>query len=416
MNSQTNSLVALQEQLPFVYNDQKGGFIYSRIDTLTFVFNDTTINHVLRWLTISEYVDEVFASLYRQDGGYCPKFIFTFNQIRFEVPQIAFYRAEDPNVPMFEIMVPEIRVHLGGHALDYLRSLGVEFIDHRFVKPDLGEIGSFHCTRCDWAFDLVDYKPEFLNDLISFLESNMLPSGRVPLVGRAVKCSIRSGYEKTVYLGSSQGAKLLRVYDKKLQLHNPLTGCWTEAPYGDVNSWIRIEWQLRNNDANGSFFPDPCSGVCQDYRSILKEIYCYYNFTNSDFDNKNRERPSLDFWQTFLPWEEIERKIIQNAKYVQPKKRSDKVSDFISRIALRNVGEFIHMFGIDKLLELIDDYCKNCWFEKDRSDPSSPARRSLLLSQLAELQEEGFPGVSSERDRDGFYNEFGRLRFGRAVK
>lgn len=399
------SLFSYEEDLP-------GGHIYPKIDTLTFVFKDTTINRILRWLKLDDSVGEFIQSLYKQDSGLVPSFVFTYNNIRIEAAQIGFYHS-DLETPMFDVVCPSIRLYLGGEALDYLRSLGIDFIDYRWNVPDLGPIGAYHCTRVDWAFDFVDYKPDFLDQLITFLQNNELPSGRVPLKKSAIKYSLKLGSEKTVYLGSTQGSKLLRCYDKKKQYFNPDTGLWVQCPYGDCESWYRIEWQLRNDDAHGTLFSrDVVNNKSFEFEDILKSIYEYYQFTCSDHDVfHNGARPDLGFWQTFLPWDEVKCRIVQNAKYVQSTDRVQKVTTFFEHSALRNYMLYMLIYGQVALNQKCEEYLRSMDFENDIEDPTSAKRRQAFFSMVEEVYQITGNKIPSSRDGNGLYLDFGRLHW-----
>lgn len=397
----------------FSYEEEfDDGHIFPKIDTLTFVFKDTTVNHILRWLRQDDSVGEFFNSMYRQDSGLTPSFIFCFNQIRIEAAQVGYYHSTR-EIPMFDVVCPSIRLYLGGDALDYLRGCGIDFYDYRFEVPDLGPIGSYHCTRVDWAFDFINYKPEFLDQLIEFLQNNELPSGRVPLLKSAIKYSLKLGSEKTVYLGSVQGSKLLRCYDKKKQYYNPETRLWMQCPYGDCDSWYRIEWQLRNNDAHGTLFSrDADSGQINTFESILKSIFDYYQFTASEHDvNHDGPRPDLKFWQTLLPWEEIKGRIVQNAKYVQSVDRVQKVTTFFENSALRSYMLYLFIYGQEALNKVCEEYLRSMDFEKDFEDPTAARRRGTFFSMIEEISEITGTKIPLERDGNGLYIDFGRVHF-----
>lgn len=401
------------------FNDRlEGGKIYPKIDWLTIVFTDTSIRCVLDYLGQSDYEGEFFSSRYDHNGGLISSFVFTYNQIRIEVPQIVYYRASEEG-PFFEQIVPSIRVDLSGKALDFLRSCGIDFYEYRTVVPDLGFIGSYHITRCDWAFDFIDYKPEFLDQLIDFLNNNSLPSGRVPIVSthQAIKWSYRLGDQKTVYLGSPQSDKLLRIYDKKKQLYNVDLGLWSEDPYNNPESWLRIEWQTRNDFARKLY--DPSSeGEFNEYTTVLKQIYNYYAFGQADQkDAYMAKRNPLDFWQQFLPWEEISGKIIQNAKYVLPKALIDRVTTFVEHSAFLNVALYSTFVpsryeGIkDPLGRFMNEYIRSCDFDRDLYDPSAAKRRNALFSKLEQLQKETGYIIPEGDPGFGFYKICGRLYY-----
>lgn len=394
------------------YNDRlEHGRIYCKIDTLTFMFKDCTINMILRWLKLNDSVGEFLQSMYSQNSGMVPKFIFSCFDIRIEAAQIGFYNV-DRSIPMFDVLCPEIRLYLGGSALDYLRSIGVDFYDYRFVQPDLGSIGTYHCTRCDWAFDFVDYKPEFLDTLIDYVQNNSLPSGRVPVANTAFGYTLRLGSsEKTLYIGSPTSDKVLRCYDKRMQLYNVDTGLWSQAPYGDCDSWFRLEWQLRNSSAHKTLFSkDPDTGEVNSFITMLKQIFAVYSFSDPTHDNShNGSRPVVDFWQKFLPWEEISSKIIQNAKYVQPTNRVTKVTNFIEHSALRSIILYLLIYGKEGLVRKCEEYLRSFDFEKDIFDPTSANRRSVFLSMVEEIYEITGIKLPMFNDHNGPYIDSGRI-------
>lgn len=393
------------------YNDRlEHGRIYCKIDTLTFMFNDCTINMILRWLKLNDSVGEFLQSMYSQNSGMVSMFIFTCFDIRIEAAQIGFYNV-DKSIPMFDVLCPQIRLHLGGKALDYLRSIGVDFYNHRFVEPDLGSIGTFHCTRVDWAFDFVDYKPEFLDTLIDYVQNNSLPSGRVPVANTAYGYTLRLGSsEKTLYIGATSSEKVLRCYDKRMQLYNVDTGLWSQAPYGDCDSWFRIEWQLRNAPGHKSLFSkDPDSGEYNTFITMLKQIFTVYSFSDPNFDNNHGPRPVVDFWQQFLPWEEISSKIVQNAKYVQPTNRVAKVTNFIEHSALRSIILYLLIYGKEGLVRKCEEYLRSFDFEKDIFDPTSANRRSVFLSMVEEIYEITGIKLPMFNDHNGPYIDSGRI-------
>lgn len=289
------------------------GKIYCKIDWLTVMFFDCSMNNILSWLHMDDCVSEFCAAAFQQSRGYDEVFKFIYNGVMLETSSFNFY-GEDMSVSIFDTVVPKIRLELSGSALDYLRSIGVDMDSHRFVQPKLPDGGSYHFTRCDWAFDFINYMPEFVDQLMDHINEHKLPSGRVPLASTnsAIGCRMITGTMKLVYLGSAQSDRMLRVYDKRMEQTNLNTGTYVKPnPYGDPDSWFRIEWVTRNKFAN-----DLVQDATQEPKNILRMIFDKYAFANGTENNHNKQRSVVDFWLKLFDWKDIESRIIQNANFV----------------------------------------------------------------------------------------------------
>lgn len=210
-----------------------------------------------------------------------------------------------------ETIFSKFRVDFSGKNLDNLRSFGVDIEDFVLGGTSILPHGEYHFTRIDHAFDLIDYKPEFLDDCIAWCQEKNTggPSPRVCAAGTAggYKFSIRTGDQKTLYVGSVGGDKLLRIYDKKLQ-YMQANKFISDCPYGDPDdrpsSWIRIEWQTRRDLAGSIAY------CCKSGFEVLRKVFDYYAFRES-----GRNMPTADFWIALYDWQTI-RVIIQNANFV----------------------------------------------------------------------------------------------------
>jgi len=274
-----------------------------KIDWLTVMFKNCTMRDVLKWISMESAIPDFMENISLQTRGLDQKYIFMYNQIKLEAPTLIFYGVPE-NVCIFDLVVPSIRLELSGGALDYLRSCGIDPNALRYKVPVSSCDGmSWHFSRCDFAYDFINYSAGFVDVLIDFIEHNRLPSSRVPLSGTssAVSATVRTGSEKTVYLGSPQSDKLLRVYDKRMQYVDLATGVYKkDNPYNNPSSWFRIEWQTRNRFADGLV-----RNVEADSLHILRLIFDHYAFAKADFDNRRGVRPPVDFWLNLLRWEDI---------------------------------------------------------------------------------------------------------------
>lgn len=141
---------------------------------------------------------------------------------------------------------------------------------------------------------------------------------------------------------------------------------------------------------------------------MLKQLFSVYSFSDPSHDiNHYGPRPVVDFWQQFLPWEEISSKIVQNAKYVQPKNRVDRVKYFVEKVAVRNNLEYIAVYGLDGFLDIHEKYLRSMDFERDLIDPSSTNRRHAFLSHLEEIYEVTGIRLPTFNDHNGLYIDSG---------
>ena len=283
--------------LGFTYNQlDSDGRVYCKVDWLTVVFFDTSMNHVLKWLHLGDCVSDFCAGAYQQCRGYDDVFKFRYNGVLLETSSFNYY-GHVLDTSVFDIIVPKLRLDISGSGLDFLRSIGVDMNSYRFNVPDLPEGGNYHFTRCDFAFDFINYKPEFVDRLIQHIQDNALPSGRVPLASTkgAIGCKVVTCNQKTVYLGSPQSDRMLRVYDKRMEQMDLQSQTYRNSnPYNNPDSWFRIEWQVRNRF---------CNDLVQDrnleFKHILKLIFDKYAFADGSV---RRDRAVVDFWNDLFDW------------------------------------------------------------------------------------------------------------------
>lgn len=391
---------------PITYRQlDNDGKVYCKIDWLTVMFFDCSLNDVLRWLKLENCVSDFCLGAYEQSRGYDQVFKFIYNGILLETSSFNFY-GQDLNVSIFDTVVPKIRLELSGGALDYLRSCGIDMDSYRLVGPKLPDGGSYHFTRCDFAYDFINYRPDFVDRLIDHINKHKLPSERVPLASTkgAIGVRVVTGGQKTVYLGSAQSDRMLRVYDKKMQNVDLATGLYKRTnPYGDPESWFRIEWQTRNRFANNLVHGVDQNGCPADFKSILKDIFDRYAFADGSIDARAKARPCVDFWLDLFNWEDLERRIIQNAKYVESRTPEQRLLDAFDR-SMDMFMRAISYYGIDFLV----DRC-NSRLIKLQTDPSYQRSYLLFLNKLNELPD---LQLSTDTNKsDGLLNVCGRLFF-----
>lgn len=379
------------------------GKIYCKIDWLTVMFFDCSMNHVLSWLHMDDCVSEFCAAAFQQSRGYDEVFKFIYNGVMLETSSFNFY-GEDMSVSIFDTVVPKIRLELSGSALDYLRSIGVDMDSYRFVKPRLPDGGSYHFTRCDWAFDFINYMPEFVDQLMDHINEYKLPSGRVPLASTnsAIGCRMITGTMKLVYLGSAQSDRMLRVYDKRMEQTNLNTGTYVKPnPYGDPDSWFRIEWVTRNKFAN-----DLVQDATQEPKNILRMIFDKYAFANGTENNHNKQRSVVDFWLKLFDWKDIESRIIQNAKYVEYESPDEKLINSFESVMIRTFIFYYTLMG----REGVEKACNKYLASLNQTDPVSRRRLLAFYNKLNNLSISG--NIPADiHSSSGLWNNCGRLYF-----
>lgn len=359
--------------------DRVGSKIFCKLDALTAVFQNCSIVDVLNSFNISykltqDYV-EIFRSRYITTYGFSGDVRLNLDYIGLQVHvfdvlqvfkkiDIQFIEDIDP-YDFFNTSLPYIRVDMMGKALDQVRSYGVD-IDSLVWQPLQGipEGGAYHYTRMDFAFDLIDYKPEFIKLCRAACEVYKSPTGRVSVMGVEAGCSFTSktGSEDTLYLGKGAGDRCLRMYDKKRQYVDGGIFDDKHVPYKVddhlPDSWIRIELQCRREKTiHGLLFGDNAS-----FLGVFRYIYDHYAIR----EGQGRYVKVCDFWDDLFDWSLIPT-IIQNAntvdEYVDPVKRAE---NFVWGSASSSIMSIIAMYGPDAFILQL---CKlfDFWQHQDES-------------------------------------------------
>lgn len=290
--------------------------IFSKIDWLSFVFVDKSFNDVFEFLQIEDLidVDEFFEEKYFQSYSFSDNLAFRFHGIFLAAMDVDKYSNLDVNT-FFDVVYPRIKVDLSGQALDFLRGYYIDtlknepgYMEKRFTDPDIHLHFNSHITRIDYAFDFLNYMPTILDEMIEFIKSTQNEKGDYWVGfgkrGFSSKCSLKLFDQKTLYVGSPQSDKLLRVYDKKIQANKSTEVASLYETYERPDSWIRFELQLRNNFSHNFALTGRSS------EQVLKYIYDNYNF--------HFKGTPCGFWQQLWRWEEIP-SIIQNQSFVYAK-------------------------------------------------------------------------------------------------
>ncbi len=333
--------------------------IYAKIDWFSAVFQSCSINDILEYLYIGHESDDFFAHCFSRALGYDTQITYAFDGVSIAVSyNLINHLADSSNISVFDFVFDRLRLDISGTGLDNLRDKWAErgysqdlSLDYYLrTPPDLFR-GDMHVTRCDFAFDLIDYQPEFLDILISHL-NNVTAQGwtRCPIMHTqgGLCFSIRTGDQKTVYLGSPRSDKMLRVYDKKLQLTDD-DGVWLRTvEHSDCSSWIRLELQLRNGKAHGLCYGDG------DFMSIFRYIYEEFSFRDPSYSS-NTQKPAA-FWDELFQWDSVPQ-IVLNSHFVPQKSTYDRARSYILGTAFKSLCIFFagHPQGREGALREIDD-------------------------------------------------------------
>ncbi|PWM37287.1 MAG: hypothetical protein DBX65_01465 [Oscillospiraceae bacterium] len=266
------------------------GFYRMKIDAYSAVWKDCELSSVLDYYQLSKpfsgFWSDAVPCFAQMCYGDVVKFIYndvllSFWQSDFE-SALAACGGDFASLPNCHFR--KVQISMMGHGLDYLRSLGLDVdSDHsilRVVNPN------FHVTRCDFAFDFINYDLGF--DLFQMFEKfvsrgdTLSKEGRLCVRGRPGGLTYQKKYgsnERTFYIGSPSSERVLRVYDKYLERRQASGGVFMDTSFGDptsVSSWVRIELQTRKTLTQKMLFAD---NFAPD--SILEDISRFYQIYRS---------------------------------------------------------------------------------------------------------------------------------------
>ena len=288
-----------------------------KIDYYTSVWESSSIRDVLSFLGISNALDSFLSSGYHvYDAVYATSLKLVYNDILLELPYEDIVLMQKPVEDLLQLdyikdfKFSKIRLSLSGKALDFLRSTGLDVEDYLRQNPEDLQL-PYHVTRCDIAFDFINFHGDFLQKCYEFVDNpaKLLPSGRLAIIGVCGGVSFKTvrGIQRTLYLGAPTSERYLRIYDKKLERSSRNGGVFMDTQFGDpaaVKSWIRFEWQLRKEKARTILYG---SGGDNFYMAVLREIFEFYSFrdceTSTTRDKKIEVAP---FWRDFFDWSEID--------------------------------------------------------------------------------------------------------------
>lgn len=271
--------------------------ILSKIDTFSGIYKDSSLFDALHDLPIDLYGLMKIA----QQGFHIVPGQLAINQVdgllplgdlinlRVDLDELS-YQIPGFTTKVFADLDPEfvlglrfsrVMVYFGGSGLDYFREKYPDFdidgycVDCCLRADDL----RFHVTRCDFAFDFINYNTELegmarddiIKDLYDLSLTESYQYGKKwHCTGSKTPMSVSFKYsdmERTIYFGNpkSKPAKMLRVYDKLLESianhKGKIPEKILEVADGNVYSWIRFELQARREIAHNLLTGKDMNGV-----------------------------------------------------------------------------------------------------------------------------------------------------------
>lgn len=384
--------------------------IMARLDWFTIMYYDVTLRNCFEILQLDDHIldDELLASSYERSMGWDTNQVFVFNNIQFSIDLDVYRNAGDK---VFDQLCSSVRIDISGKGLDYLRSIGID-VDTTYTHEEYwGRFNhfasdqplSYKITRCDFAFDFFNYKPEFIRNLDAYLHEctcNGLSSVMISGAKGPLKYSVRTGGDQfTVYFGGTGGDRLLRIYDKKLQYFNrdgsprqSLPACFSELGLDQIDSWFRIELQTRRK-FSAILFSIGEGGF--ELQNVLRNVFDHYTLVD-----KNRE--VLPFFKDFFDFEALPPVTVGNCKfYGIGGTVLERSEEYTKKQFIRTYVTMVAYYGVQGFVDLINKELRRRYTSDDYS---SRQFCKVLFRQIAMLrEEEKLSKVNLIADFEGYY-------------
>ena len=343
--------------------------ILCRIDWYRSKFFNVTIDYVINdFLNLGVDLSDTFLrDVYEINTNNNEGIVWRYNGIFIKTKHQYFNDFEEAlDASVFYRCFSEIQLDVSGDGLRYLRSIGfdpeVEFRKLPLISNDDPEHPEqiWRVTRVDFAFDLINYAPQFLQQCINWclpICQDAYMNGEVPKVstcgkGGAYVCN-PSIKDQALYIGNRGGANYLRIYDKlyESKCKGKLIDVEGLEGFDHIDSYIRIELECKRE------LPEQLLYGVGDYESIFKYIYEKYRFYDK------HKRRVAQFWVDLFDWETIG-SIIQNAKWEEPVVTKENVICSIASNA--RLISFVKNFGFYALALLLQGECDSYIGKTDR--------------------------------------------------
>lgn len=356
--------------------------VYQKLDFVTVIFKNNTIDEVLEWagLDPATFSNDFYQSSYVGAGTGCGYLAFKmdFHHIQIEIKECFMYVLVQDET-FFQQIVPEIRLQISGQGLDWLRYEGVDV--EKLYRDENRLPEGAHFTRCDFAYDFINYRKDFVVELLDYCRKNQTPAQQLSCGkgGRSFKwdyCDVR---KMIVWIGRRGSKRMLRVYDKRLEQSNFDTKCYIRKnPYGNPDSWIRIEWETHDEVAH-KLVLDACP-----LEGILKELYTYYQFQDVENTTKQNRKPA-EFWKNLFDWDFI-KGTVQNINFTVVPRNPGTIAGFAAAVT-----RFFYYHQDNALYELwyqLEEYYNSIYKPSEDVSPAlAQRRRGKFDSKLLEVAE-----------------------------
>lgn len=330
------------------------GRIMTKIDWFTAVFNDCTLTDVFSHFPnietrLTKTWSELWSERFLRSKGYSYDVILNVGgaTCQFKYDDVL-SNTECDDFDFLTAVFKYIRFELSGAALDEFRAYGYDVDELLFKEWTLPQGSTYHVTRCDFAFDLLDHCTNFLDVCFDWVHLNHTASGRIQLATakQGIAYEEKHGDSECLIIGGHSADKKLRIYDKGFQASqkrcvDPYTGMWSER-------WIRIELQLRREHAHGVLYAESERG----FMPVLRYIYDNYAFRAS-----SRWNDLSNVWNELFDWKTIP-SIIQNANSVLYVPVIDRATRWIKNTAFGSLFIYAAYYGYEELIKLIDQQAR----------------------------------------------------------
>lgn len=392
--------------------------VLCRIDTFSAVWNNVSIKQCLSFYCCFDAFSDVLKNHNQiQFADLSREIIYQICGIRMTLQYADYihYSQEEKFLSDFEyfVSVPwtSIRIYLSGTGITWLRQ-NTEFDVEIMLRQKPDNFQLFHITRVDFAFDFINYHGEFLDKAHAWLLDNrhLTPSGRIPVANTKQGIQFKQIYcpsEHTLYIGCSGASRMLRIYDKRLEIMQKNRGIFVCQDYGDpesVKSVIRVEWQLRNENAAEILFGEALT--MKDYwYGILSEIVHMYEFY--DFSSVKHLVPK--FFRDFFNLDEL--RLLQKSKlrFIQEIDFNAVNHHWFMRNR-RSMLIYMMIHGQKQFIDDIRDYYEML-FTKNFSDPVAASEQALARKAFIARLSECVNGQPLQEALPHLFDEHGNFHF-----
>lgn len=385
--------------------------IVGKIDWVTVIFASCSISQFFEFIKLDHLIDfddEKVKQPFERDARWDDRIVFRWNNLDFS---FSIYDNLDIDTDLFHSRVNDLRVDISGQGLDFLRSNGLDvetfFRDSLYFLDYFG-LGGWHFTRADIAFDFVNYNSDMIDKCITYAAHNETATGRLKICGidGPQVYQIYNGDSKSFCVGSPSSDRQLKIYDKKLEQTDHLTGLYKNPnAYSDPDTWIRMECRFRNKQAIEIL------STQQDFFDYLIFIYKKYLFK----DMHQHGEVVAQFWKDifyadkdFAPLRDL--LLNHNIHFVQYVTREEKIYGWAKKnaLCLIELKQFCyhHGFTVDEFIndefDILQTPLDDLKLEKRRQK----RRRSLTVRCMAHTYYKNFHDILYYiKDNKVFFNE-----------